>query len=164
MIYSKLNFKFMKKIFLAVIVMSLLVTTVEAKYPVLARETSGGGLFGYAHVKSALATFIIGNVTTVGYDVDCAGKGFSSCPALGAQYRPTNPIDNWDATQVTYTDNLVNYALQQITQGNHTGSYSVNVQVQGEATMRVYQVEWNSADDDALDSNIIVNRDDVCFN
>ena len=119
------------------------------KYKVISREATHGGLFGYDYVNSDPVTYYTETngtqVAHIGYEVTCRQPGTTSCPKLGHYYRPANPTDGWDQTQINKADELMQYAIDQIDQGYTTGSFSINVQVQGEPTLRVYEVTWDSS-------------------
>lgn len=152
----------MKKILFVAITFFML-NSVFAKYPVLARTTNNGGIFGYNRTKSEASTFVVGDATVTGYAVSCFDPGLTSCPKLGSYYRPTGGVneDGWDKVQVDKTDYLAGYALAQIANNNLEGIYTIQVQVQGEPKTRLYEVIWHATDKEALNSTITVNRDDI---
>lgn len=130
------------------------------KIKVVTREAINGGLFGYDYVTSNLVTYTTEyqgkEITHVGYEVTCAKPGWTSCPKLGAEYRPSTLQDNWDQTQVNKADELMNYALQKMAYGVQSGTYNLQVQVQGELLRRIYEVVW-----DARTGKVEIFREDV---
>ena len=130
------------------------------KIKVVSREAINGGLFGYDYVTSNLVTYTTEyqgkEIPHLGYEVTCLKPGWTACPKLGAEYRPSNLQDNWDQTQVNKADELMNYALQKISDGVQTGTYSIQVHVQGELLKRIYEVVW-----DARCAKVEIFREDV---
>jgi len=48
------------------------------------------------------------------------------------------------------------YAIQEVANGNYSGSHSINVQVNGERTMRIYTVTWTNGE-----GKIVIDRQDI---
>ncbi len=141
----------MKKTIKAILMAIILFASLQAeatKIKVISREAINGGFFGYDYVHAEMTTYTTEHegktYTHLGYEVTCAKPGFTLCPKLGAEYRPAQPTDNWDNTQILKADELMTYALQKIAQGDVSGTHAITVHVAGESVKRVYEVVWNS--------------------
>ncbi len=151
----------MKKSNLILIFSTLLLISgpLIARHKVLERNATGGGFFGYKTVTSDVTVFEISvnnKIQTVtGYSVNCQDPGYEGCPKLGAEFLPTNPSNDWDQVQISATDFLMDFALNQIKNGVQSGSSFRKIKVDGETGYRIYEVIWSST------GNITITRDQL---
>lgn len=145
---------------LALAVVGLSSFTVSAKYPVLSREATRGGLFGYEFVKSELRIFEVINEADGsifyrnGYEVICRQPGIESCPKLYAEIKYGH--DQWDQTQINTIDYLMKIAIEKEKIPGDYGKFVYKVRVAGENFTRVYELSWNNAK-----GLIQITRDDI---
>jgi len=165
-----LNFKNMKKIISTIVVgIFILNYAFATKYPVLSRAAAGGGILGYDYTNATLCEFEVTvpntNITKIvsGYSVTCLYSGWQSCPKLGEQFLPASPPDEWDGTQISKVDYLIEYAYNQIENNNLDGTYNIVVQVQGESFYRYYYLSWTADDSTGTTSDILIEREDIAF-
>jgi hypothetical protein len=126
-------------------------------------RTTRGGLFGYYNYTSKHLGDLQGRdgVVTTGFIIECFGGGLTSCPrglpikemSLGTCDH-TICLDEIDKNQGA---DLVDYALDQITNNNLVGNYTIQVNVNNQV-MRVYTVSWNSSNVNGDNSDIQVER------
>ncbi|MES2726870.1 MAG: hypothetical protein V4643_07195 [Bacteroidota bacterium] len=147
-----------KKLLLMVGVSVLSLTISYAKYPVLKRETNGGGIFGYASTKENWGTWEDGQGGLKhGWSVECNGSGWESCPKLGEMLKPSLPPD-FDAAQYETCMDLQNYVYDQVAVGVTTGVKTVRIVVSGESIERVYDVVWNFSNGN---ESYTISREDI---
>ncbi|MES2656149.1 MAG: hypothetical protein V4620_11205 [Bacteroidota bacterium] len=150
----------MKKKLLMLGVSLLSLSISYAKYPVLKRETNGGGIFGYASTKESWGSWDDGQGGLKhGWAVECNGSGLESCPKLGEMIRPTLPPD-FDGAQYETCMNLQNYVYDQVAAGVTRGGKAVKVKVEGESTTRLYELTWDFSNGN---ETYTITRDDISF-
>lgn len=149
----------MKKKLLLMAGVSLLSLSISyAKYPVLKRETNGGGIFGFASTDETYGEFTDSQGNTKhGWFVKCNGPGFTRCPKLGEMIRPTLPPD-FDAAQYETCMDLQNYVYDQVAAGVTSGGKGVKVKVEGESTTRLYELTWDFSNGN---ESYTITRDDI---
>ena len=135
-------------------------------WPIVSRTATNPGLFGYSNTRTEAIkyehTYSQGGVEytvyNMGYVITCSDPGFSRCPKSVSLYRDPITDDGWDQVQMNQADDLMDFAFEQITNGNASGTHSVNIQVNGETFVRRYTVTWSGCG-----NSIIINRENIAF-
>ncbi len=150
--------KHMKKKLL-MIGISLLTLSSYAKYPVLDRKAHNGGIFGYRDVEETFGSITTANGTHSGWFVHCDEPGFRHCSKVGTMLKPALTLD-FDEVQYQQVVSLEAFAFLQVETGITSGVKTVRVSVEGESTIRVYELSWNFS---GGDEHILITRDDVAL-
>lgn len=112
-------------------------------HPVVKRTKSCGGWFGYSYVRYELVPHE-GTETGFGWNIECTGRGFSSCPkkGRGSKLNETEDLVFADVYDHAVAEDLINDVELKMETGSKSGSYKITKQIQGQSFARAYTVSW----------------------
>ena len=133
--------------------LSMLVSKEVMAIPIISRTVDGCKQEQCSKTEKVLCQNMgIDGKVTQGWCINCEGKGSNTCPRTIAGLPLTSDIDEVDLMQ---GQNLMDYALLRIGEGQLNGSHEITINDNGKT--RVYVVKWTS-DANQENSKIVIDR------